>query len=304
MNIITENKFRWIDIEKPNKDDLQFLKTNFKIKDSVLSRLITPMKRTEIEDYTDYLFVILHFPNFDSRSAANEPEELDVIITKDTLITCHNGGISEHLKFCRIIRDNPTERKKYLGKGHTHLLYHLLDCLIDTRLPMLDHIAENIKKIEEQAFKGPNRQVLEQIAFIKRDIISFRSIIQPQRAVIESLIRKIDRLFGGKMFEVDTQEVIGSNIKVWNILEHHKEMIEAIEATSNELLSYKLNETMKILTVVSVILMPMALIANLWGMNLEKMPFAENPTGFWLIIALLVLTGVVLTIYFKIKKWL
>ncbi len=304
MKIISENKFKWIDIERPDKDDLEYLKTNFRITDTVLNRLIPPMKRAEIEDYTDYLFVILHFPNFDSKIAANEPEELDIIVTKNTLITCHNGGINEHLNFCRIAQGDSAERKKYLGKGHTHLLYHLLDCLVDTRLPMLDHIAENIKKIEGQAFKGPNRYVLEQIAFIKRDIITFRSIIQPQRAVIESLIRKIDRLFGGKIFEVDAQEVIGSNIKVWNTLEHHKEMIEAIEATSNELLSYRMNETIKILTVVSVVLTPMALIVNIWGMGFENEPLKTNPLGFWIVILIVLFTGAILTLYFKAKKWL
>jgi len=104
--------------------------------------------------------------------------------------------------------------------------------------------------------------------------------------------------------ERHAQEIIGSNIKIWNTIENHKEMVESIEETNESLLSYQLNETMKILTVVSVILTPMALIVNLWGMNVGGLPFVENPSGFSVIILMILLTGVILTLYFKNKKWM
>jgi magnesium transporter len=304
---LSAKNYNWVDIKHPTDIDIRYVKENFGIRDIVLNRLIPPMKRSEIEEYDGYFFIILHFPIFDSASRKSYPEELDIIITRNTLITAHNGHLTEHNKFFSVCKDCAAEKSVYLGKGHLHLLYHLLDSLIDAQMPMLDHIAENISKIEENVFKGKEREMLKEIAVVKRDVIDFRRIIKPQHAILDALNRKARRLFGDKQMqelERHAQEIIGSNIKIWNTIENHKEMIESIEETNEGLLSYHLNETMKILTVVSVILTPMALIVNLWGMNVGGLPLAENPAGLSVIIFLILLTGVVLTLYFKNKKWM
>lgn len=299
--------YHWIDIDHPTEDDLRYIKENFNVQDVVLKRLIPPMKRSEIEEYDGYFFVILHFPTFDYQNRRSQPEELDIIITKNTLITSHNGNLSEHNNFFKVCRDCLKEKSAYLGKGHVHLLYHLLDSLIDAQLPMLDHIAENISEVEESVFRGQEREMLREIAIVKRDIIDFRRIIKPQHSILEILNRKAHHLFGEKYMqklERHAQEIIGSNIKIWNTLENHKEMIEAIEGTNEGLLSNKLNESMKILTAVSVILTPMALIINIWGMGFDNAPLKNEPWGFWIVIGSVSLFGILLTIYFKAKKWL
>lgn len=298
--------FSWIDIDHPSEEDIDRL-NEFKIKKTVLDRLIPPTKRTELEEYKNYLFIILHFPLYDRELRQSKPTELDIIVTKNTLITSHNGDLSKHNNFFRACDDRTKEKSAYLGNGHIHLLYHLLDSLIDAQLPMLDHIAENIAQIEENVFKGREKEMLREIAVVKRNIINFRSIIKPQHAILDTLMRKVYRLCETKLsvkLERHAQEVIGSNIKIWNTIESHKEMIEAIEETNEGLLSYQLNETMKILTVVSVILTPMALIVNMWGMNVGGMPFTENPAGFPIIILIMIFIGLSLTLYFKNKKWM
>lgn len=304
---LSAKNYSWIDINHPTEEDIRYIKENFGIRDVVLNRLIPPMKRSEIEEYNEYFFIILHFPIFDSDGRRSRPEELDIIITKDTVITSHDGHLTEHNKFFNICKECAAEKSVYLGKGHIHLLFHLLDSLIDAQMPMLDHIADNISQIEENVFKGQEREMLREIAIVKRDIINFRRIIKPQHSILESLTRKAHHLFGDKyMKNLDrhAQEIIGSNIKIWNTIENHKEMIESIEETNQGLLSNKLNETMKLLTAVSVILTPMALIINIWGMSLDSAPLKENPLGFWVVILLAILTGLTITLYFKNKKWM
>lgn len=304
---LTAKNFKWIDIDHPTKEDIEYVKKNYDIRDVVLNRLIPPMKRSEIEEFSEYFFIILHFPSFDRETRKSRPEELDVILTKDTLITSHNGNLSEHNKFFKICDECADEKMILLGKGQVHLLYHLLDALIDSQLPMLDHIAENITRIEEQVFNGQERAMLHEIAIVKRDIIDFRRIVKPQHSILEALNRKAMRLFSSKIMnklERHTQEIIGSNIKIWNTIENHKEMIESIEETNESLLSYKLNETMKFLTAASVILTPMALFINVWGMSFGGMPLENNPFGFWIVITIALIIGVGLTIYFKLKKWM
>lgn len=304
---LSVKNFTWIDIDHPTTDDIIYVKKIYGIRDIVLNRLIPPMKRSEIEDYNQYFFVILHFPIYDKELRKSQPEELDVIITKNTLITSHNGKLSEHNKFFQLCNEYSGEKLTYLGKGHVHLVYHLLDSLIDAQLPMLDHIAENITEIEERVFKGQEQEMLREIAIVKRDIIEFRRIVKPQHSILEALNRKAYKLFGDtymKNLERHAQEIIGSNIKIWNTIENHKEMIESIEETNQSLLSYKLNETMKFLTAASVILTPMALVINVWGMGFNSMPLAENPFGFWIIVGTTLIIGIFLTIYFRSKKWM
>ncbi|MBU4141808.1 magnesium transporter CorA family protein [Patescibacteria group bacterium] len=299
--------FNWIDVDHPTKEDIDRLKKEFTIRNNVLERLVPTIKRSEIEEYKNYLFIILHFPLYDSARRQSQSAELDIIITKDTLITSHNGNLSQHNDFFRNCNEYLREKSAYLGKGHIHLLYHLLDSLIDAQLPMLDHIADNIYIIEENVFKGKEKEMLREIAIVKRDIINFRRIIKPQHAILESLTRKAYRFSGAKnivKLERHAQEVIGSNIKIWNTIENHKEMVESIEDTNESLLSYQLNETMKILTVVSVILAPMALIVNIWGMNVGGMPLTDDPFGFSIILLVMFLAGALLLVYFKNKKWM
>lgn len=304
---LTAKNFTWIDIDHPTNKDIEYVKKKYDIRDVVLDRLIPPMKRSEIEEYSQYFFIILHFPSFDREFRKSQPEELDVIITKDTLITSHNGNLSEHNKFFKVCNECAPEKLILLGKGHVHLLYHLLDALIDSQLPMLDHIAENITRIEEGVFKGQEREMLREIAIVKRDVIDFRRIVKPQHSILEALNSKARNLFSDKYIkkmERHAQEIIGSNIKIWNTIENHKEMIESIEGTNESLLSYKLNETMKLLTAASVILTPMALIINVWGMGFSNMPLTENPFGFWIILMIALVIGILILLYFKTKKWM
>lgn len=304
---LTSKGFNWIDIDHPDQEDIDQLKKGFEFRENILQRLVPPMKRSELEEYKDYLFIILHFPLYNPALRQSQPAELDIIITKNALITSHNGDLAEHNKIFRTCSECVKEKTIFLGKGHIHLLYHLLDSLIDAQIPMLDHIADNIFNIEENVFKGKEKEMLREIAIVKRDIINFRRIIKPQHAILDSLVRKAKPFCDPKSvikIERHAQEMIGSNIKIWNTIENHKEMIESIEETNEGLLSNKLNETMKILTVVSIILMPMGLLANLWGMNFDKMPFSDNPFGFWIVGIILLICGIILTLYFKEKKWL
>lgn len=304
---LTAKNFTWIDIDHPAIDDIAYIKKNYGIRDIVLDRLIPPMKRSEIEDYNQYFFIILHFPSFDRYSRKSQPEEIDIIIAKNTLITSHNGTLSAHNKFFQNCNECSEEKITLLGKGHMHLLYHLLDSLIDAQLPMLDHIAENITQIEEKVFKGQEQEMLREIAIVKRDIIDFRRIVKPQHSILETLNRKAYKLFGDiymKNIERHAQEIIGSNIKIWNTIENHKEMIESIEETNQSLLSYKLNQTMKFLAAVSVILTPMALMINIWGTSFGDIPLKNNPFGFWIVLAFVLMFGFFLTVYFKARKWM
>jgi len=301
---ITNNNIKWIDVINPNKDTVDFLKKDFKICPSILKEYVPKIKRPKVETYNKYLFVVIHFPIFNKKLRKTTSTEIDIILFKDTLITSHSDLLPELKKIFEKCNSNEQVKNYYLKNSAVELTFKILDKLIDTRMPMLDHVDDRINDIDEGIFNGDEKKMVGEIAIVKHDIISFRRTIKPQRMVLESLSRNIPKITNENLSRLSA-EVIGSNIKVWNTLENHKEMIEALEHTNESLLSYKLNDTMKILTAFSVIMLPLSLMANVFGMNITNgMPFMIQPFGFWIVLFMMIIVTSISFLFFKYKKWL
>lgn len=301
---IENQDIKWIDISGPNKETEKYLEKRFDISPSVLKDHLPPVKRPKVEDYRDYLFLVIHFPIFDNKTRKTTSTELDMIVFRDTLITSHANFFPEIKRVFEHCQDDINAKNYYMENDAVCLAYRLLDKLIDSQMPMLDHIDDHIETIEKKMFCGNEQKLLKEIAIVKHDIIGFRKTVKPQRTVLESLALATPRI-SRINYQREIKEVIGSNIKVWNTLENHKEMIEALEQTNESLFSHKLNETMKILTAFSVMVLPLSLIANVFGMNVEDgMPLLENPYGFWIIILMMFVVTTTAFLFFKYKKWI
>lgn len=301
---IKNKGIRWIDITNPNKDNIKILKKDFGVCDAVLKEYIPKIKRPKVEEYKEYLFIVIHFPVFSRRLRKTISTELDIILFENAIITSHNGFLPELVKIFDKCETNEMSRNYYMKNNAVELAFKIFDKLVDTRMPMLDHIDDRINNIDENIFDGNERKMVNEIAIVKHDIISFRRIIKPQRMVLESFSRNTSKITSKNLSRLSA-EVIGSNIKVWNTLENHKEMIEALEHTNESLLSYKLGNTMKVLTAFSVIVLPLSLIANAFGMNVVKgMPFIESPLGFWIVVYLMFIITSISFVFFKYKNWI
>lgn len=304
MKKITANNINWIDIQNPKQKDLDELKEKFNLHPFIVQQFLPNLRRPKIEEYPEQLFLVLYFPVYDPETRQTEPVELDLIVVGDTLITSHNENIPSLETFFNDCQVQDYHQAQYF-KSRGHLLFSLLDWLIDSCLPMLDHISEKIEEIEHNVFQGKEKEMLAEISIIKKDIIDFRRAVKPQRSVLEILGKKSLRFFGTALKPL-TQEVIGSSIRVWNALENHSELVASIEQTNNSLLSYKLNDIMKFLTVVSFITFPLSVIVGFFGMNVfSGIPSIESGQYTWFIVlAIMFATTGIMVAYFKKKKWL
>jgi magnesium transporter len=304
MKKISVNNITWIDIEKPTEEILLELKEKFNLHPFIANQFLPPIHRPKIEEYPNQLFIVLHFPVYYKKTRQVKPVELDFIVLNNTLITSHKENIPYLDTFfndCQL--QNYHQEKCFKSNGH--LLLNLLDWLIDSCMPMLDHIGEKIDEIENHVFKGKEKEMLTEISLVKRDLIDFRRAIKPQRSILDILEKKSRRLFVPEVRPL-AQEVVGSVIRVWNILESHRELINSIEETNNSLLSYKLSDIMKFLTVVSFITFPLSVIVGFFGMNVfDKIPqVRQNPNTWWIILIFMFISTAVMVAYFKKKKWL
>jgi len=304
MKTITANNITWIDIQKPKQKDLDELKEKFHLHPFISQQFLPPIHRPKIEEYPNQLFMVLHFPVYRHKTQHTKPVELDFIITPTTLITSHADKIPDLETFfndCQLQNYHQTQYFRSSG----YLLFGLLDWLIDACLPMLDHVSEKIERIEGHVFQGKEKEMLSKISLVKKDLIDFRRAIKPQRSVLEILEKKSQRLFGQELKSL-AQEAIGSNIRVWNVLENHRELISSIEQTNNSLLSYKLSDIMKFLTVVSFITFPLSVIVGFFGMNVfDNIPIVrQNPFTWIVILVFMLISASIMVIYFRKKKWL
>ena len=303
MKKITANNMTWINIQDPKEKNLEELKEKFNLHPFIIKQFLPPVHRPKIEEHPGQIFIVLHFPIYDVKTKQTNLIELDFIITEDALITSYNKSLPELETFFNDCDLQDYHKNQYF-KSSGHLLFGILDWLIDSCLPMLDNIGKKIEDIEKQVFEGKEKEMLMEIAMAKKDIIDFRRAIKPQRSVLEILGKKSIRIFGEKVRPL-SQEIIGSIIRVWNILENHRELITSIEQTNNSLLSHKLSDIMKFLTVVSFITFPLSVIVGFFGMNVfSKTPILQNPFTWIIILILMFSTTGIMVVYFKKKKWL
>ncbi len=296
---ITHNQVSWQHLANPNFGDLEFLKNEYFVSDIILNELLSANKRPKIEEHSRYLFVVLHFPVYNSTTRQTAPAELDFLITRDAIYTIAQDANPALEKLLENL--NSDDRlKEEIFKNAGQMLFYVLDKMVDSCLPMLDHIHENIEEIEKQVFEGKEKEMLKEVAVLKRDIIDFRRTIKPQRSILEVLAKKASRFFKEDL-DIISQEVIGSEVRVWNTLENHTEMIEAIEQTNSNLLTFQLNQVMHTLTFFSIVLFSLTFLASFFSMR--AIEGAKGP-GLVAITGIMLATILLIVVIFKKKRWL
>jgi magnesium transporter len=264
---ITERKLTWFYIEKPASSQVEFLANRFHFHPLDLDDVLSRIQRPKIDVYKDYLFIVLHFPVFDRQSRIMRASEVDIFAGENYVVTIHcSGDLKPLAKFFRDCETDKESRETYLGRSSGFLLYHILDKLIGSCFPILDKVTENIEDIEDIIFTKPVPDTVREISFIRRDLISFRRVIHPQVAVIETL-EKGEYPFLREEEEIYFGDIADHIRKIWGGLEDCKEVIDGLADTSNWLTSHRIQEIMRILTIVMGVMAPPTLIASIWGMN-------------------------------------
>jgi len=302
LKIIKGPKVTWVDIQDPTQNDVDYLKENFNFHPLILGELIPPGHRPKVERYKNYLFMILYYPVYSNENQETRARELDVIVTKNVLITSHYRSILPLRNIFNGCNIKSSLRKKYMSWSAGFLLFSILSSIWKSYMIKMDRINNKVEMIENRMFKGEERKMVREISVVKMDIINFWRIIEPQVEILESLSKE-GTLFFGEKFAPYFSDILGTAGRAWNSLKTFKETILALEDTNQSLLSTKTNEVIRVLTVFSVILLPLTLIASIWGMNVN-LPFSESAVGFGIILLIMLFSMFSLIFYFRKKRWM
>jgi magnesium transporter len=178
----------------------------------------------------------------------------------------------------------------------------VLDDLFDYCFPILDKIAHKLDKIEDDIHEVRSEDLVRDISNVKQEIISYRKIIKPQRPTLRLLERSVER-FLPENLELYFDDLVDASERIWDLLDNYKEVVEALEQTNETVIAHRHNDVLRVLTVFSVILLPLTLIASIFGMNVQ-FPGWETHAAFWVIVAVMGLTIGGMLGFFRWKRWL
>jgi magnesium transporter len=295
---------RWVKIERPSQLEWGWLEEHFEFHALDLEDVLSRNQRPKIDEYPDYLFIVLHFPVFDPTVGRLNAGELDMFIGPDFLITIPNQPLQPVEYLFERCRAKEELREQIFSKGSGYLLYRIVDDSFDYCFPMLRKIGNKLDAVEEEIFSGRGEEIVRDISNVKQEIINFRKVIRPQRPVLRDLEQVKGRFLAPDLdLEIYFDDIVDAHERIWDMLENYKEVVEALEDTNESVISHRVNDILRVLTAISVIVLPLTFIASLWGMNVG-VPGEGDPEDFFVIVAVCLVIGVGMTAYFRRRGWL
>jgi len=302
LELLTWGNLTWVNIEGPTEQETEYLAQNYHFHPLDLDDCLSRIQRPKIDEYKDYLFLVFHFPVFNQEARVTTPSQLSVFIGENYLITLHKGELKPLVKLFRECQIDEESQQEYFSQGPGYLLYRLIDRLVDYCLPILSKVGDNIEDAEDNVFSDRMRGTIREISIIRHDIISFRRIIWPMRAVIGSLEPKIRR-FSTMNMAVYFGDMVDHVDKIWDALDEYKEVIEGLKDTHDSLATNRTNEVVRILTVIATILLPITVVSSVWGMNIT-LPFERS--GLALLYVVLIMLAIIggMLYFFRRQHWI
>jgi len=302
---LSGNGLTWIHLDPPvDPETVNALRARFGWHPLDVEDVLSKRQRPKVDDYLDdgYLFGVLHFPAYDKNVQRLNAGELDFFLGPDYLVTISNVELLPVTRLFNRVQEDERFREQLFSKGSGRLLYEVLDDLFDYCFPILDKIAYKLDSIEDDIEDRRSEEIVTDISKVKQEIISYRKIIKPQRPALRLLERHIERFLPEEL-ELYFDDLVDASERIWDLLDNYKEVVEALESTNESVISHRQNDVLRILTVFSVILLPLTLISGIFGMNV-LFPGEHTHAAFWAIVGLMVTVIIGMIGFFKYKRWL
>jgi magnesium transporter len=288
----------WVDLEDPDEFETECLVEIFNFHDLALDDCLNDLSQPKVDDYEEYLFLVLHAVNVGSDKEILSTE-LDVFLGPNYVVTFHKRPLQSVEVTRELAQKKPDS---LLGHGSDKLVHQLLDQLVDRYQPVIDRYDEKVDQLEEDVFKHTQREHLEDIIQLRRDLFHFRRIVAPQRDTVNYLtrtetefIREENRLY--------FRDVYDHLFRLYGQVEALHEALTGIMQAYFSYSSHRLNQSITRMTVMATLTMPAIVIASIYGMNFQNMPELSKPWGYPLALAAMGATSLAVLIYMKIKKW-
>jgi magnesium transporter len=300
--VIASGGVRWLNLERPREADRQWLEREFGFHPLAIEDVASRNQRPKLDAYDDYLFIVLHFPVFDKAQERLLTAELDLFVGPDFLITLPDQNLPPLSAMFERYRVRDEVRDGVFSKGTGYLLYKIVDTCVDASFPMLRRMGDKLDRLEDDIFEGRSAQIVREISNAKQEIINFRRVVRPMRAVLRDLERTKQRYLAEEL-DIYFDDITDAAERIWDVLENYKEVAEALEDSNESVLSHRLNESLRVLTAFSVTLLPLTLLTGVFGMNVE-LPGDGSIGEFWAIVLLMLAVLSAVVLFFRRRGYL
>ena len=296
-------KLTWIDLESPTQDEVKSVMKEYDIHPLVANELLSPTLKPKVDLYDNFIYLILHFPAYQHSHGSSTEQEVDFIIGKSFIVTTHYEVIDSLHEFSKVFEVNVIIDKSHIGGHAGFLFFYIIKELYKSLLTELNNIDKSLNNVEELIFEGKEKEMVQELSLINRDLLNFKQAIRLHGDVLLSLEAAGEQFFGQK-FSYYLRAITGEYNKIASQLEGNHETLSELRKTNDSLLSTKQNEIMKILTTMAFVTFPLTLIAGIFGMNTVDMPIIGTHGDFLKVMGIMLFGTFLMFLFFKHKKWL
>jgi len=336
MNVptITYSGLSFINLNKPTEEEVKFLNKTFGFSTLNLEDYLYKTQIPKIETYKDYSLVVIDVPHVNQPNKTKKDSdgkflffsnllssriaqpvfpktprkkrisvgEVDFFIGNDYVVVLHDEKTPQIDELFNICKTNEKHRKDLMDNGPVYLFYRIVDVLIDSSISYVEDISSTIDYIDRQLEQKSSIDIIEDISLTRRNIVVFETMIKPALPIFADLEKGKYPSLNGEMVPY-WSNILDHLQKIWDRLEDNKELIVGISESHESILSNRTNEIIKVLTMFTAILLPLTLLASVYGMNVS-LPFAHDKNIFY-ILMLIMLGGVFfMAVFFKFRRWL
>jgi magnesium transporter len=290
----------WVDIEDVTNEDAGLLSNVFRFHplavEDCISKNIHPPK---IDDFEGYLFIIVHGINYHIESDVVETTELALFLGKNYIVTSHDVP----MRSVSSMLDRVRKDGRLMRRGADFLAHDIIDALVDNIMPTINGMDEKNDQLEAEALHEPKRETLMSIMQLKRSILALTRVILPQREIVNRLSRGEYGLISERT-QIYYRNIYDHLVRIEMLTLGLRDMTESVLSTYLSSVSNRMNEVMKVLTLIATIFIPLTFIAGIYGMNFANMPELQWRYGYFSILIIMAVIGISLVVYFRRKSWL
>ncbi len=314
----------FVNVAKPTDFEIKYLKNTYYFNSLNLDDYMHRAQIPKIENHRKYDLIILRFPLFSENVPQNShlygvhiplsnfttsvkqkrvtSSYVNFFVSKESIVVLHDGALPQIDRIFALCQKSLHNRTEYMSKGPVFLTYKIIDALVDDCFPVINEVTSKIDKIDKELEGKQSQKILEDISITRRNLVVFHTMIKP-------ILPLLDQLAKGQHKELNsTMQPFWSNVldhlrKIMDRVEDNQELIEGISESNESLLSSRTNRIITVLTIFSAVILPLNLLASLYGMNVS-LPLAEEPFLFWNIMLLMITGSGFMLIVLKLKRWI
>lgn len=293
----------WLNIVDAGRKEVDYLRKEYHFNLEHLRASVATVfsQRPMIAEDQNYLFLILHFPTFFKGKII--AGEIEFFLGHGYLISLHNNNIPALSEFFNHAKKDQNSLLSYNTESSSTLLYEILNRLLNSCYALIDQNSLAIEEVEDLIFEQEQKDAVAKILNLRRNIINIRKIMQNHKNIFQKLMGMKSSLVSTEALKKQYGNLAEHSKRIWEMLDNQKEMVQVLNDTNESLLNDRMNNIMKTLTLFSVIVFPLTLLAAIFGMNAKYMPFVDKHYGFWLILLIMGLGSWGMLRYFKKKNW-